>query len=932
MQVTPPDNLVQRAIPRQVAYHELGILGVPPRRDDNRPPQTLRDATPRTRSHHALRTTGCDIAAALPHNFKDLHRCQRSTLSVPAPPSCSFPARSSAPRDYALDLFMDIPCDHGLAELERNVCQRRTALLAFDAASKDGDQIHLQEALAEALVVTHDISHDLSRLDEAISLYERILDVDSAEIVHRVRALTGLGHALWRLCEFHDEDAVRLRRAVGLLREALNLCPIGHPAQAETLYALGLALHTCFEQLSDPDSLSEAIGVLRNALRMCPLGHPLRDDSLNGLANALFTRFEHQGGTDVLTEVISLHRQALQLRLPGHPRRVKSLNNLAIALQTKFEQHGGRDTLADVIALHREVLELRPIGNSLRAQTLNNLAAALRTDFEEHGGVDALTEATALCREALNMRLPGHPLRDNSLNTLATILFMSFERQGDEDALSEAIVLFREALTMRPPPHVLRSTSLDGLARALQASFELWDFPETLQEAITLHHEALRLRPVPHPLRDETQHHFAVALETSYSISPSPDILTEAVALYREALYVRVDAHPYRHLSLMGLASALSQLAAESNEPLSWREVVSLYEEALTLCPRGHPLRPQINSRLGRCLLIPTSPIFDFDLGVERLLEGLADGYAPVKERLQDASKDLRAVEKAYNTALNEADTPEQTRRRRNVLELYQQAIQLLPRMANFGMGHLARYRTLMGSDEISRNAATRALLLGRVSQAVEMLEEGRGLFWSQALRLRTSGLDDVPEADRVELQRLFDRLDDGAHSVNWTSLERPPEIREQELENQRQLSLQAEALIARIRTYAGLERFLMPAAFDSLLQTLPNGFVVIVNASSLGCHAVMLSRNGALAESLEVQLPRGLTLDSATIRASLPREARYTAQGTLRHSRAMRLSKIVPQELEDLLLTLWTAVVNPIVRKLGLQVSKTTPRVDRRQ
>jgi hypothetical protein len=313
--------------------------------------------------------------------------------------------------------------------------------------------------------------------------------------------------------------------------------------------------------------------------------------------------------------------------------------------------------------------------------------------------------------------------------------------------------------------------------------------------------------------------------------------------------------------------------------------------------------------------------VWNFDLGVEQLAEGLSDSFAPVYDRLRGASEDLLAVEKAYSAAINEAHAPVQEQRRHHIMRLYQLAIQLLPRMANFGMDHLTRYRLLRGTDEISRNAASRSLLLGCISQAVEMLEAGRGLFWTQALRLRTSELDDVPEADRVELQRLFYAMDHGEHGFAGASSESAEE-REKKLESQRQLNVQAETLIARIRSYNGLQRFLMPAAFDAILQSLPNGFIIMVNASSLGCHALLLSRNSAVAKVMELPLPRSLTFDSATIRASLPRDADSITWDSLRDSRAMRVSRVEPRGFEDLLTTLWTSIVRPIIRRLGLQVS----------
>jgi tetratricopeptide (TPR) repeat protein len=782
--------------------------------------------------------------------------------------------------------LMSVPCDSRLAVIEEDIRNGPTTLPTSDMVSADADHANSEEALAGALVALHEISHDQGKLEEAICLYEHILDVSSAEHTHeRARALTGLGRALWRLCEFHAEDAVRLRRSIGLLREASYLCPAGHLSRSDTLYSLGLALLTGFEQLGDLDMLLEAVNLHRDALRLRPLGHPFRDDSLNGLAITLLTQFGQQGGLDILDEAIDLHRQALLLRFPGHPRRGKSLNNLAIALS----------------------------------------ASALSEAFEHHGDFDALAESTTVAREALLLCPPGNPKRHWVLHNLAYTLIKTFEHQGSEDTLGDAITLHREALLLRSAGHPERDTSLGGLAHALQMKSDHGGSTADLHEAITLHREALQLRVLAHPFRDATQFYLAVALETSYQHHHSPEVLTEAVSLHRQALAARVHSHPSRHLSLMGLASSLSRFAAESNTLDTWKETVSLYEEALALCPKGHPRRAEVSSRLGRCLLNPTAPILDFDLGVVQLLEGLSDGFAPIKERLQNAVEDLRVLETACHAGMSDVGAESQKRRQHDILRLYEQAIQLLPRIANLGMDHQTRYRTLTGSDEISRNAATRALLLGCVSQAVEMLEEGRGLFWSQALRLRTSGLDNVPEADRVELQRLFRALDDGARGLTSASTDQPPAIREQNLENQRQLNLQAEALIATIRGYSGLQRFLMPAAFDMLFQSLPTGFVIIVNASPLGIHALLLSRNRALAESLELPLSPSLTIEFSTTMGLLPRDASSQTRKRITDSRAMRISKVEPQGFEDLLAMLWATVVNPIFRKLGLQVSKAS-------
>jgi len=74
-----------------------------------------------------------------------------------------------------------------------------------------------------------------------------------------------------------------------------------------------------------------------------------------------------------------------------------------------------------------------------------------------------------------------------------------------------------------------------------------------------------------------------------------------------------------------------------------------------------------------------------------------------------------------------------------SALEAYQAVIEFLPHMAMVGLNLQARWRALTsGSDGLARDAAACAIRSGQYERAVELLEEGRAVFWSQALQLRT--------------------------------------------------------------------------------------------------------------------------------------------------------------------------------------------------
>jgi hypothetical protein len=280
----------------------------------------------------------------------------------------------------------------------------------------------------------------------------------------------------------------------------------------------------------------------------------------------------------------------------------------------------------------------------------------------------------------------------------------------------------------------------------------------------------------------------------------------------------------------------------------------------------------------------------------------------------------MRNVEATYASVTSHMNETTRSRYDTLVLELYSQIIGILPLAANFGVDHKARLRAVSGTDRIARNAASRAVLVDRVSTAIETLEEGRGVFWTQTLHLRTTAFEGVPRDDREELQRLLLLLDHAAHGQETSELSAAQY--ERELGRRRHLNEQAQSLIAKIRGYPGLSRFLLPSAFDAVFASLPNGFVVIVNTSEVAHHALILHQSTGLATSLDLDLPRA-RFESSALKANLPRDATALhEQDRDPSSRAMRIDKGTKDSFDYVLGLLWTSIVKPVIDRLGLEVS----------
>jgi hypothetical protein len=655
--------------------------------------------------------------------------------------------------------------------------------------------------------------------------------------------------------------------------------------------------------------------MLREALHLCPPGHHLRDETLHDLARALhFVAFDLLGDQDALAEAIVLNREALTLRPPGHPSRYKSLGNLGGALRRRFEDCGDFDLLEEAVHMQREVLRLSPLGHPRRDIALSNLSAALMASFERQGSFEAVTEAIALCREAVDLLPVGHPRRFYALANLAVSLRHRFTYQGFSVCLAEAIGLYREVFIAMPKAQPQRGMMMINYGDILLLAFQEHDDSDLLSEAIVVLRQSLILLPEGVQFHDMALSNLAEALVTSFEQSGDMSLLSDAVTLQAEALKLRPPGHPLRIESLNGLADLYCRI-----EPVSWQEAHALYCEALRICPQGYPVRAQLLSGMARCLLDAGSPFFDPVQGISHLSEAYADNLTHITRRLRTASVDMRNVEVTYASVTRHMDEATRSRYNTMVLDLYFQIISILPLAANFGVDHKSRLRAVIGTDRIARNAASRAVLDGRVSVAIETLEEGRGVFWTQTLHLRTSTFEGVPEDDRAELKRLLLLLDRAAHGTGTSELSAAQ--RERELVRRRHLNEQAQSLIAKIRGYPGRSRFLLPPAFEAVFASLPDGFVVIVNASEVAHHALILHRSTGLATGLDLDLPRA-RFDSAVLKAKLPRDATASHKQDREYSRAMHKTRNAGDSFDNVLGLLWTSIVKPVINRLGLEVS----------
>ncbi|EIN09576.1 hypothetical protein PUNSTDRAFT_101453 [Punctularia strigosozonata HHB-11173 SS5] len=730
-------------------------------------------------------------------------------------------------------------------------------------------------------------------------------------------------------CDDPSAVSILLNEVIALNQEALALFPEDHPSRAEALANLALAFQKQYDRNRDADTLARSIELHRRALSLRPRGHPQRSVPLSRLAVGLIKRYDRDGTADDLTEAIDLRREVLSLHPEGRQGRAGCLNSLANALSTHYAHSGLKDALLEVIALNREALALQGEGNPDRELSLNNLANALSTLYERYGNADALLESISLHRAHVKLCHEGHPDRALVLSNLADTLCTYYGQYGDTASLAEAIDMCRESLALRHEPGPDRGMSLSNLASALREHYEYYGDTDSLTEAIALHREAVTLFSGERvPNRYQALHNLTNALSAYHERYRDPTTFAEIVDLRREILSFHPEGHPERDRPLSTLASTLKERHQHYGDSDSLMEAIKLDRQAVALCPTGHPYRAMHLNNLANAL----ASDFDSSDDIENLNEAIMLYREAISVYLQRFERML---------PLGGAGTNASVELLHSLLDAYDQTIKLMPHIALVGLDPVQRLSSLEGAQWIAVNAAVRALHIDQVPRAIELLEQGRAVFWSQALRLRTQ-FDELPSGMSRKLMDLAKVLEDGPDHCTPSSDQGPnvPGSSAAVGGERRRKSEEFERLIEEVRRTPGLERFLLHEPLSSLSDAATNGPVILLVPGAAQSHALILRAGSPplhvqlldITESVAAGYAEALRRDGAEYR-SMYRKRKMELRANDSGSTGFGALQASPpncgdEDEECILQELWIRVVRPIIRGTQIVDGPRRPRV----
>ena len=779
-------------------------------------------------------------------------------------------------------------------------------------------------------------------IENAIATLRRVVSLYPTHHRRRAAALDQLAAAIRKRYD-QTGNVEDVEEEITLHKEALQLRPEGHQDRPKSLNNLAKIIRVRFEMLGRSEDLEEAIGHAREALSLAPAESDGRARALSSLGGALATLFEHAGDMKDLEAAIGCFQEILRIRPQNHPGRPGTLSDLANAMRTRFRENGKMEDLEKAVQYSREALSVCPAGDEERPLILGNLASTLLTRFTQNGSIEDLEESIDLNRQALSLQPEGHPDRPLTLGNLPVAILFRFGETGKMEDLEDCIQLFRESLSIFHEGHADRAMALSNLSSAILARFQQVGRIEDADEGTKLLREALSLVPDDHPYRAEGMMSLAAATVQRFDVAPAPEALDEAIDLYRQTLNFLSAEHTYRPAVMQGYSGALRKRFQLSNEANDLDQAISLNDEALRLWPAGHPERCASLKELSLTLLKrfeqnrtgddlerahqvvseaeeelpPDHPLHaDIRATIATVLLKMhsvdpASGkhVSAAFDYFQRATNHTLASVKARFTVALEWVAKAREYHNSSVISAYAASLSLLTRFLIINPSVELQHKSFRSNAIIPKtlasDAAAAAVEAGQLGTAVEFLEQGRTILWSEMRNFRPplEQLREVNTEYADQLQDLTAQLEHQATSSEVTStLNESPVPLEVKQKNYRVLSERFDELLRQIRELKGFTHFLDKISFQTLRTSASEGPVIIINISQYRSDAIVVHGG------------------QDAVLVPLPAIEHETLAGFAAFCSDSKLTKAddFPKKLRQVLQALWRMVVSPIVDHLS--------------
>jgi tetratricopeptide (TPR) repeat protein len=794
------------------------------------------------------------------------------------------------------------------SDLDEQIISCREALPWIKEFAEGQLLAALMFCLGVALRVRFRISPQLEDVEEGINCLSRAVELSPADPEY----LAELGKLhLYRYGTCGNADD--MLQAEKLADRAFQL-RIGHPAR-------GLICHfraDCMTLVNqNRGTIAEAGDELTNLYKesLCwrSLGHHSHFEGWDGLGIALCAKYWQTGDAKYMNSCIIYSRTACALVHPKHFQASRFLHNYATALQQRFNVSGNLEDLHQSIHWGKQAVAAAPVQR--QSDLLAIIGNCMSLLALSTGDTDLMSEAINVRREAL--RSSSEPTRHWRLYDVGAELIGRGSWLGNEESITEGIHYVRQALEGFAVGGSRHEDCVRALSGGILQLHRIRGASEHLDEVISL------LEQVNAHLSEEFRRpSFLLLLGRAYrarfSRTAESNDMQLALQVDERALGILQPSNDrLKYDALVSIAEdrgiiCSNQLHVSSSDIES--TVQQLRQASSDLRP-GHPDHQAVCVALAKLQLLPNTSSSDYNGAMALLLHTLRGLTGNPYQAVTSIIAVLAEVEKRWVPLWSPTDPA-----RGRLLDVYRAVIDLLPRLASLDSDPSHRVQVLGQTRDMAGRAASQAIALEDFTSAVELLEAGRAVFWTQLLRTRTSfdGLDPDVAAELRDTARRLENMT--GTSVPLDLDDHAARDRMERMFNERRrLSKQFDELVQTVQTQPGMGGFLRNADYDQLSHAARRGPVVVLHSSWM----TVIASPGAAPRVLALtKLNDQWMSEAMRVMRSAAKRGRMRIDSRGMRKRPAEESISPDADIQAVFAELWRQVAQPLLEFLKWPVS----------
>ncbi|KAF8978062.1 CHAT domain-containing protein [Cyathus striatus] len=717
--------------------------------------------------------------------------------------------------------------------LDEAIAVYRDALPFALPYKREIDRVQYLNMLANMLVKRFQISGTEEDSKDITAIYHDIL---GSSILDPIKLQTTMK-------EYADFLALRfikhsnpeyIHEAISMYRAALDLVSQNEgqsPNKGNILFELYQALLMVAEKEDEKEEahacLNDAIDCLRTSV-MLPEGDTERlTEARRLLSVCLLARSHANSDPDDINESVELSQDD---KVQGYNIMFDIRNTMVLDINKLHDPQ----ELENMIQIFRKTLTKEPFAHPKRPETLVSLGKALSSLFRFGGAKKQLNEAILHLREAVVLA-PKSAVARLALSDVLLQKEQLQEHSSTADYLEEAKVHIRKCVSLIPTqPGQHSKRLLEQILKQLNNNFDSSELD---------HIPIMQELNLGKDLFDKARN-MSLQLWLSFKISSDMKALDESIHYAREAAAVCPENYPHGAAVFHDLGSKLFRRYQDSKDLEDIDKALHSYFKGIEKLPPDHYL---YSLYVGDFWIASILRILGHMEDMTEILTSISNicmlfragamgsTSSPVPESFRAAK--IRAL---LADACNHDST----------LEVYEQAISLLPRLSSMATNIASRQETFKISsiDGLSRNAALFAIKIGKYNKAIEFLEAGRAVFWLQALQLR-SPMDKLRDAAPnlyVRLSKISMELDRASMRMNAPCA---PDnnaeklVQDKELFQLENLNEEWQRTVDEVRELEEFQDFLLPPKISGLQKSIDKTVIFLIPGEQRS-HALVMSIN----------------------------------------------------------------------------------------